>query len=62
MNKLKQLKEGEIFGSISEISRNDFLAEVTEASKNYPVLVYLYQTRYPHNPSNSNVNALFLVL
>lgn len=45
LTKLKQLKEGDIFGSMTEISRNDFMAEVTDASKKYPVLVYLYQTR-----------------
>lgn len=32
------------FGSITEISRNDFVSEVTETSKTHPVLVYLYQT------------------
>lgn len=33
------------FGSVEEISRIDFVREVTEASKTHPVLVYLYQTR-----------------
>lgn len=39
-----QLQKSNHFGSITEISRNDFVSEVTETSKNHPVLVYLYQT------------------
>lgn len=35
----------QIFGSIEEVSRSDFVAQVTETSKKHPVLVFLYQTR-----------------
>ncbi len=42
---MKRTEEG-CFGTIEEISRVDFVREVTEASKTHPVLVHLYQTRY----------------
>lgn len=37
---------------MTEISRSDFLADVTEASKKHPVILYLYQT--------SNINCQVL--
>lgn len=42
--RLQELRESSYFGSMTEISRNDFVAEVTETSKKHPVLVFLYQT------------------
>ena len=42
---MRHLQAGQIFGTLEEISRSDFVAEVTEASKKHPVLVFLYQTR-----------------
>lgn len=43
MQELKRLQEG-AFGSVEEISRSDFVRDVTEASRSHPVLVYLYQS------------------
>ena len=45
LEEMKRFKEG-CFGTVEEISRVDFVREVTEASKTHPVLVHLYQTRY----------------
>ena len=45
LQEMKRIQEG-CFGSVEEISRVDFVREVTEASKTHPVLVNLYQTRY----------------
>lgn len=46
MQELKKIRDGSRFGSMSEISRNDFVKEVSDASKTSPVLLFLYQTRY----------------
>lgn len=42
---IQRMKSENYFGTLTEISRSDFLVEVTEASKKHPVIVYLYQTR-----------------
>jgi hypothetical protein len=41
---LQQSPSTRTFGELVEISRQDFMREVTEASQKHPVLLYLYQS------------------
>ncbi|KAJ3188076.1 hypothetical protein HDU82_004101, partial [Entophlyctis luteolus] len=47
MAELHQLAKREIYGSVVQISKPDWQTEVTDASKNVPVVVVLFQSSLP---------------
>lgn len=48
MAELQKAAVNNRFGYLITISRSEFVRQVTEASQDYPVVVFLYKDEYPY--------------